>query len=78
MTEAQNETIQNMDFETAFTALQDNVSMLEGEDLPLEKSLALYELGQALANRCSFLLEQAEMKVRQLSLESPQITDNEA
>lgn len=77
MTEIKIDDIQKMDFETAFNALQENVSILEGEDLPLEKSLALFERGQELAKRCSFLLEQAELKVRQLSLESPQITDME-
>jgi exodeoxyribonuclease VII small subunit len=77
MTEIQIEDVQKMDFETAFKALQENVSLLEGEDLPLEKSLALFERGQELAKHCSLLLEQAELKVRQLSSETPQITDIE-
>jgi exodeoxyribonuclease VII small subunit len=77
MTEIQIEDVQKMDFETAFRALQENVSLLEGEDLPLEKSLALFERGQELAKHCSLLLEQAELKVRQLSSETPQITDIE-
>ncbi len=59
--------IQKMDFETAFTALQDNVAMLEGEELPLEKALEVYERGQLLARRCAELLETAELKLRQLS-----------
>lgn len=77
MTETQIEDVQKMDFETAFKALQENVSLLEGEDLPLEKSLALFERGQELAKHCSLLLEQAELKVRQISSETPQITDTE-
>jgi exodeoxyribonuclease VII small subunit len=32
----------------------------------LEESLALFERGQALSARCSELLEQAELKLRQL------------
>lgn len=59
--------IQVMDFETAFTALQENVVQLENEDLALEKALALFERGQALAKRCAVLLEEAELKVRTLS-----------
>lgn len=59
--------IQKMDFETAFTALQENVALLEGEELPLEKALEVYERGQLLARRCAELLESAELKLRQLS-----------
>lgn len=77
MTEKKLEEIQSMDFETAFTALQENVALLEGEELPLEKSLALFERGQHLAKRCAILLEEAEMKVQQLSALPPQQTDSE-
>ncbi|MFN2304005.1 MAG: exodeoxyribonuclease VII small subunit [Anaerolineales bacterium] len=78
MIEIRIEDIQEMDFETAFTALQENVTLLEGEDLPLEKALTLFERGQQLAKHCSILLDQAELKVRELSLESTQLTDKEA
>ena len=64
--------IQNMDFEAAFTALQENVTQLESEDLPLEQALAYFERGQALAKRCAELLEKAELKVQQLAMETPQ------
>ena len=40
------EKIQKMDFETAFTALQENVAQLEGEELPLEQALA--RMGEVL------------------------------
>lgn len=59
--------IQKMDFEAAFTALQENVTLLESEELPLEKALEVYERGQLLARRCAELLETAEIKLRQLS-----------
>jgi len=71
MTENQQEKIQNMDFETAFTALQENVQQLESEDLPLEKALERFERGQMLAKRCAKLLEEAELKVRQLAMDTP-------
>lgn len=66
-----------MDFETAFNALQENVDQLENEDLPLEKALALYERGQALAKHCAVLLEKAELKVRTLSMEDPMSAEDE-
>lgn len=62
--------IEAMNFETAFNALQENVAQLENEDLPLEKALALFERGQALAKRCATLLEEAELKIRTLTAES--------
>ena len=71
MTDKQKLDIQNMDFETAFSALQENVDHLESEDLPLEKALERFERGQALAKRCAQLLEEAELKVRQLSMDTP-------
>lgn len=72
MTDELKKEIQAMDFETAFTALQENIAMLEGEELPLETALEVYEHGQLLAQRCAELLESAELKVQQLS----QISDS--
>ena len=62
------EEIQKMDFETAFSALNDSVAQLESEDLPLDKALEGYARGQALAKRCAELLEKAELQVRELSM----------
>lgn len=76
MTDKQLENIRTMDFETAFAALQENVSRLESEDLPLDKSLMLFERGQALAKRCSVLLEEAELKIRQLTNDTPPTTES--
>ncbi|MFA7408019.1 MAG: exodeoxyribonuclease VII small subunit [Anaerolineaceae bacterium] len=75
MTDNPSEDIHAMDFETAFNALQENVSKLEGEDLPLEHALALFERGQALAKRCAALLEEAELKVRTLTVDSEEETE---
>jgi len=70
MSETDQKDIQDMDFETAFTALQDNLVRLESENLPLQEALSLYERGQTLARHCADLLDRAELKVRQLSMES--------
>lgn len=74
MTDKPTQDIQAMDFETAFNALQENVAKLEGEDLPLEQALALFERGQALAKRCAALLEQAELKLRTLTIDAQDTT----
>jgi exodeoxyribonuclease VII small subunit len=71
------EDIQNLDFETAFNALQETVSLLETEELSLEKALESYARGQALAKRCAALLEKAELQVRQLSMDTSQTLEEE-
>ena len=55
-----------MRFEEAFEELTGLVAKLEAGDLELEESLALFERGQALAERCSQLLEEAELTLSQL------------
>ena len=64
-----------MSFEEAFEELSALVGKLESGDLELEESLGLFERGQALANRCSQLLEEAELSIRQL--EAGQEEDSE-
>jgi len=77
MTDQEPTNIQNMGFEKAFTALQENITQLESEDLPLEQALAYFERGQELAKRCTELLEKAELKVQQLDVETPQEPEEE-
>jgi exodeoxyribonuclease VII small subunit len=72
MTEKKSTDIHNMDFETAFTALQENITLLENESLPLEQALAYFERGQDLSKHCAALLDRAELKVKQLSMEPTQ------
>lgn len=59
--------IEDLTYEQAMAELEKIVAALEGEQNPLEMSLALYERGQALVKHCAGLLEQAELKVKQLS-----------
>lgn len=59
----------DLSFEAAFAELEETVRKLEAGGLSLEESLALYERGQALAVHCSTQLDQAELKVRQLTPE---------
>lgn len=58
--------IGEMNYEEAFQELKDLVRRLESDELPLEQGLALFERGQALAARCTQLLEEAELKLKQL------------
>ncbi len=53
-------------FEEAYTSLEEIVARLEQGGLPLETSLTYYELGVLLGDRCTQLLEQAELRVSQL------------
>lgn len=53
-------------YEQAYSELEEIVGRLEEGDLPLEEALGLFERGQALAARCADLLENAELKLRQL------------
>ena len=78
MNELTPQLIEEMDFETAFATLQVNVSQLEKEDLPLDKALQLYEWGQLLAKRCATLLEEAELKVRALSMDNASFDETES
>jgi len=59
--------VDEMAYEQAFAELEGIVSALETELRPLEEAMALFERGQALAKRCTGLLDKAEIKVRQLT-----------
>lgn len=58
--------IAEMGFEQAYRALEETVAALERGELSLDDTMALYERGIALADRCSEVLTAAEMRVRQL------------
>ena len=64
---AKKKAIGKMNYEEAFTELQSVVEILEGGELALEESLALFEQGQALSARCSELLEEAQLRLLQLT-----------
>jgi exodeoxyribonuclease VII small subunit len=59
--------VENLNYEAAFSELESIVDALENEQRSLEDSMSLFERGQALVKRCSELLDQAEIKVKQLS-----------
>jgi exodeoxyribonuclease VII small subunit len=53
-----------LSLEEAMARLEEVVAQLEGEKLPLEKSLKLYEEGVKLASRCAAELEVAKRKIQ--------------
>lgn len=55
------------DFESSLDALEQLVEKMEQGEMSLEDSLAAYERGVGLYRRCQTALEQAELRVRQLS-----------
>lgn len=64
--EGERKPIEEMSYEDAFSELEQIVDALEADEHSLEKALALFERGQALANHCGSLLDQADLKVQQL------------
>jgi exodeoxyribonuclease VII small subunit len=53
-------------FENSLDELEKVVKQLEGGDLPLERSLELFERGMALSDLCRKQLEAAETRVEML------------
>ncbi|HSO28186.1 MAG TPA: exodeoxyribonuclease VII small subunit [Anaerolineales bacterium] len=68
--------VDELTYEEAFQELEMIVAALEEEDHPLEEALARFERGQALARRCAVLLDQAELRIQQVT--NDQISDFEA
>jgi len=59
--------VESLSYEQALAELEEITRRLEENPPALDETLALYERGQMLAQRCASLLDQAELKVRQLS-----------
>ena len=60
--------MKEMNFETALQQLETIVDQLERGDVPLDKSIEIYERGEALRNRCDELLKAAEAKIEKIKL----------
>ena len=59
--------MKDISFETAFDQLTEVVQQLEEGGLTLEEMNSLYERGQALAGHCQEQLDQAKLRVTQLT-----------
>ena len=58
------------DFETAIRDLEAIVDLIERGEIGLERSMAEYERGMGLVERCREILASAEQKVEELSRKS--------
>ena len=67
---AKKKDVGTLSYEEAFEELQAVVDELETGNLPLDESLALFERGQALSSRCSVLLEQAQLRLTELTMDA--------
>lgn len=61
--------VEELSFEEALAALEAIVGELEAGERPLEDALALFERGQKLAAYCNTQLEEASLRVEQLTEE---------
>lgn len=57
----------DLTYEQAFSELEQIVETLEITQKPLDETVQLYERGQLLVKYCSALLEQADLRIRQLN-----------
>ena len=58
--------LDSLTFDAALAELERTVAELEAGGLPLEETIARYERGVALEQRCEQLLADAELRVRRL------------
>lgn len=58
-----------IEFEQAIKELEEIVTQLESNELPLEKSIALFDQGTKLSSICSQKLEEAQQKIETLIAE---------
>ena len=59
--------VEELNYEQAFSELEQIVAALETEERSLEEALAQFERGQALAKHCTVLLDKADLKVQQIA-----------
>ena len=58
--------IEELSFEDALLKLEETVHALEEGNLPLEKSIKLYELGMELTRVCTDRLAKAKLKITEI------------
>ncbi len=62
--------VEELTYEQAYAELEGIVVLLEQEQTDLEATIAWFERGQALAKQCQNLLDQADLRVRTLGIDS--------
>ena len=62
--------LQNLKFEDAMKRLDDIVEAMEAGEIGIEESVAQYEEAMNLAAHCRKVLDQAELRIRKIQLDS--------
>ena len=62
--------MESLTYEDAYAQLEAAVTALQDGQMPLERALQHYEEGMRLAQYCNELLQKAELRVQQLSVDS--------
>lgn len=70
MDDAQTADVAKLSFEDALKRLQEIVQLLERGEAPLDRSIALYQEGDALKRHCEARLKDAQMRIEQIQLGS--------
>jgi exodeoxyribonuclease VII small subunit len=68
--------VNQMSYEESLQELEEILEALEGETRGLDETMNRYERGRALVQHCQTLLEQADLKVRQMD-QNDEIQDAE-
>ncbi len=58
---------ERFEFEQALQRLSEVLKELETDDVPLDKAIELYEEGMKLSRQCSKKLEEAELRIEQVT-----------
>ena len=77
MADTKTKPVDKMSFEEALAELETIVRQLEAGDVELEKSIAIYERGEALKSHCEGLLKQAEARIEKITLKNGAATGTE-
>lgn len=64
---AESTPVEDLTYEQALNELERIIQDLEADEHTLEETLSMFERGQALAQYCAKLLEEAELKIQELS-----------
>ena len=59
----------DISFEESLEKLEQIINALEKGDVPLDKSIRLFEEGTTLISNCNRLLEEAEQKIKLLQID---------
>lgn len=62
----ESDTIEGLTFEEALRALEGVVRQLESGEVPLDKSIELYERGEALRKVCQARLDAAQARIEKI------------